>query len=230
MKDHLLICDNSASLGRAVAHGFMTMGIPSRCCKSSLLHICREISKGNVCGVVLFAFTGDERLFRFIRQAKDIGIPVFIGIYSSSLALQQDFRRAGAADCFIMPCALNELCRRTVLLLSSGDDITERIEILLEELGFPRRLSGFFYLAHAAVIALETPEKLWGGMNDIYQEVADACSTSAPLVERAMRNLAAQAFECGAVFRLTDGRLTEKPTNNELICAVCDLIKRLKYF
>lgn len=228
MKDYLLICDNSASLGRAVAHGFMTMGIPSRCCKSSLLHIRRAISKGNVCGVVLFAFTGDERLFGFIRQAKDMGIPVFIGIYSSSPALQQDLRRAGAADCFTMPCSLNELCRRTVLRLDSVVDTTERIEIFLEELGFSNRLGGFFYLAHAAAIALESPEKLWGGMNDIYQEVADACSTSASLVERAMRNLAAQAFESGAVFRLTNGRLTEKPTNNELICAVCDMIARLK--
>ncbi|MCR4793924.1 MAG: sporulation initiation factor Spo0A C-terminal domain-containing protein [Ruminococcus sp.] len=227
MNGHLLICDNSPGLGRLLSRRFMNMGIMAECCKSSLSSIKSRISEGKICGIILFAFRPDEKLLDLIRQLSENGISVFAGLYTSSASVHDCFRRAGAEKCFIMPYPVSSLCCTVMLYADKGKSLLSRLELLIEELGFPRRLSGFYYLAKAAEIALDSPERLWGSMNGIYEEIAQTYSTKASLVERAMRNLADHALKSGASARLTEHRLTEKPTNTELICALCDLFSRL---
>lgn len=227
MKGILLICDDSPSLGKLISRRFMNMGIPSECCKSSMTSIRSKVSDGKICGIILFAFRPDEKLLDFIRQLSENGILVFAGLYTTSAPVHNSFRRAGAARCFTMPCPTGSLCRTVIRYTECDGSLISHLELLLEELGFPRRLSGFYYLAKAAEIAINAPERLWGGMKDIYDEIASEYSTKASLVERAMRNLADHAFKNGASARLTEQRLIEKPTNTELICALCDMFSRL---
>lgn len=217
MNGHLLICDDSQSLGKLLSRRFMNMGIPSECCKSSISSIKSSLSDGNICGIILFAFRPDNDLLQFISQLSDSGISVFAGLYAASASVHERFRKAGAVRCFTMPYSVSSLCRTVIRYTECDEKLISHLALLLEELGFPRRLSGFYYLAKAAEITINAPERLWGGMNGIYEEIAQTYSTKASLVERAMRNLADHAFKSGASARLTEHRLAEKPTNTELI-------------
>ena len=226
MATKLLICDNTAALGRVIARKFMNMGIPSDCCRDSLSVMEKSLQSGGYNGIVLFAFRPDEKLLSFIASAKSRGISVFAGLYTSLGSIRRAFLQAGAVQCVTMPCYVNTLCNRVMLRLDYPAELLPRIEIVLEETGFPRRLGGFCCLAKACELCIRAPERLWGGMSELYGETAEKLSTEASRVERAIRNLSAQAAENGSVSRLTDGRLAEKPTNTELICAVCDKFSR----
>ncbi|WP_297960557.1 sporulation initiation factor Spo0A C-terminal domain-containing protein [uncultured Ruminococcus sp.] len=227
MGKHLLICDSSAPLGRIIAQKTVNMGLSADCCRPAMQNIMRRCAAEDYQGILLFTFCSDSRLLDFVRQAAESGKAVFVGLYSPSAALRADFRRAGAARVFVMPCSVEDICRRIMSCLTLCADTAGSIEMFLEDMGLPRRLSGFRYLAKASELCMNEPERLWGGMSGIYEETAAEFSTSGSLVERALRNLGSQAAENGSLSRLTEGRLAEKPTNTELICAVLDMFSRL---
>ena len=225
----LLICDNTAALGRLLAHRFVNMGIPSECCRDSLSVMQKKLDSGEYNGVILFAYRPDEQLLSFIAAAKSKRTAVFAGLYTSLAGIRKAFRSAGAVHCFDMPCSVSSLCRTVMLRLNAPFELLPQIEVFLEESGFPRKLSGFCYLAKACELCIKAPERIWGGMNGIYKEVAESFSASAPAVERSMRSLGERVCSSGALSRLTEGRLTQKSTNTELICAVCDAFIRQPY-
>ena len=229
MEKDLLICDDSVSLGRLLARRFINMGIRSECCRSSLRLIQKLMSENIYHGILLFAFRSDEQLMHFISQAKQSGISVFVGLYTSSSAVSERFRKAGAMRCFIMPCSVSTLCRGIMLRIGTTEDLLPRIEIFLEETGFPRRLGGFCCLAKACELCIRAPERLWGGMSGIYAETAECFSGTSSSVERSLRLLGEAAGENGTLSRLTDYQISQKPTNTELICAVCDAFFRKPY-
>ena len=176
--------------------------------------------------MLIFAFSDDDQLLCLVRQASDNGIPVFAGIFTASAAVSRAFRNAGAAAVFVLPCSFRSMCKAILLRTGSSDDLYSQMRIFLEETGPPHRLNGFGYLASIAATCLTAPERLWGSMSGMYRDTAESFSTSASLVERAMRNLGAHAAENGSLARLTEGRLAERPTNTELICAACDMFTR----
>lgn len=226
MEKRLLICDSSVSLGRLMARRFTNSGIPADCCRGFLSDIearCRERSYSSV---MLFAFFPDKKLSELIKRLKQNGTKVFIGLYDPSPVVYDTFRKAGAVRCFTMPCSVNELCRRIIIYIDADGGLLTQIEIFLEEYGFPRNLQGFYYLAKASELCLRAPERLWGGMTGIYKEVAGGFGTKPALVERALRNLGSHMTLTSSVYRLTEGRFDERPTNTELICAVCDTFAR----
>jgi hypothetical protein len=175
---------------------------------------------------MLFAFFPDKKLSELIKRLQQKGIKVFIGLYNPSPAVYDTFRKTGAARCFTMSCSVNELCRRIMIYIGTGDGLLTQIEIFLKEYGFPRNLQGFYYLAKASELCLRAPERLRGGMTGIYGEVAGSFGTKPSLVERALRNLSVRLSGTSSVYRLTEGRCDERPTNTELICAVCDTFAR----
>lgn len=227
MKADLLICDNSAALGRLLARRFINMGIRCECCRSSLNQLQDLTSSFTYNGILLFAYRADEQLINFIRKISHNGTKVFTGLYTSSAAVNYSFRQAGTVRCFTMPCSLSMLCRAVMLRLNAKEGLLPQIEIMLEEFGFPQKLSGSYYLAKAVEICLGSPDRMWGGMGSIYSEIAQAYSTKPALVERAIRNLGSHICKNDVLYHITEGRLTEKPTNTELICAVCDIFSRI---
>ena len=229
MDTKLLICDDTAALGRVLARKLMNIGIPSDCCRDSLSVIEKCLKSGKYKSIVLFAFRADERLLSFIASAKSRGFSVFAGLYTSLSSIRSAFLRAGAVQCFTMPCSVNDLCHRMMLRLDYPAELLPRIELFLEETGFPRRLGGFCCLAKVCELCIRTPERLWGGMSGIYEETAECFSGSAASVERSLRLLGEAAGENDTLSRLTDFQITHKPTNTELICAVCDAFFRQLY-
>lgn len=226
MRKKLIICDNSLSLGRLVMLRAVNLGISADCCRNNPASIQAAISDESCGAALIFAFSADEQLLSIVKQAADKGIPVFTGIFSASSAAHRAFRNAGAAAAFMLPCSVRNICKAILLRIGSSGDLYSQMRIFLEETGFPHRLKGFGYLAAAAAECLKAPEKLWDSMNSVYSDTAEMFSTNASLVERAMRNLGAHAAQNGSLARLTDGRLAEKPTNTELICAACDMFAR----
>ena len=227
MNEKLLICDDTASLGRFIASRFINMGITSECCRGNLSVIQESLRNGRYKGILLFASRPDDKLLSFISDAKSMGISVFAGLYISLSGVQKSFLEAGAALCFNMPCSVSKLCRTVMLRLDKPDALLPAIEVFLEENSFPRQLSGFCYLAKACELCMLSPDRLWGGMGGIYQEVALHFSASSSVVERSLRTLGEKVSLSGALSRMTEHRLSQKPTNTELICAVCDAISRL---
>jgi hypothetical protein len=227
MEKDLLICDNSASLGRLLARRFMNMGIRCECCRSSLNQLQKLTSSFTYKGILLFAYRADEQLMNFISKTTANGTKVFAGLYTSSAAVNCNFRKAGTSRCFTMPCSVSTLCRAVMLRLNAEEGLLPQIEIMLEEMDFPQKLSGSYYLAKAAEICIGSPERMWGGMGGIYSEIAEEYSTRPCLVERAIRNLSSHICKNDILYRVTEGRATEKPNNTELICAVCDIFSRI---
>ena len=222
----LLICDDTASLGRVIARKLMNMGILSDCCNDNLCDIENRLQSGIYNGIVLFAFSSDEKLFSFIASAKSKGISVFAGLYTSLVSIHKAFLGAGAVQCVTMPCSVNALCRIVMLRLDYPTELLPQIELFLEEAGFPRRLSGFCCLAKVCELCIRAPERLWGGMSGIYAETAQYFSNTSTSVERSLRLLGEAVGKNGTLSRLTDCQITQKPTNTELICAACDAFIR----
>lgn len=222
MKGHLLICDTAPELGGVLSRRFMNMGILAECCKYSLSIIQNVLADSDISGILIFSFSADEALMEFIRNNQKYGRKVFVGLYNMTSSAHELYLEAGAVRCFAMPCSFSNICRTVMLLIDSDESDLTQLEIFMEELGFSRRLKGFYYLAKAAEIALSDPERLWGGMTGIYEEVAQNYSTKASLVERAIRNLSAHVCESGVSAKLTNHTLTAKMNNTELICALCD--------
>ena len=226
MKERVLICDISPSLGKLMARRFANTGIPADFCRGSISSISKIMAAKKYSCLLFFAFSPEEQLLELVKSTVESGIAVFVGLYTSSAAVHRSFRNAGAAATFTMPSSVSIMCRRILIRIGNTDTVLSQIEVFLEETGFPRRLKGFAYLASISTACISAPERLWGGMSELYAETADKLSTKPSLVERAVRNLSTHAVENGSVSRLTDGRLTQKPTNTELICAVCDKISR----
>ena len=163
-----------------------------------------------------------EKILSLLKDAADSGMTAFAGLYSSSVSDHNEFRRQGAALTFSLPCSLVSLCKSILIRAGSRNTLLSQMEIFLEGTGMPRKLKGFGCLADISVLCLESPERLWGGIMGIYEETAGKLSVNASQVERAVRNLGDHAAQNGAISRLTEGRLSDRPNNTELICAVCD--------
>ena len=101
-------------------------------------------------------------------------------------------------------------------------DVITMIPEFLVSCGFKRNLKGFDYLVYAVEVCVLDPERLTNLVTGLYPEIASHFCTDWKIIERSMRNLAKQAYENGAFYRMTDGDFRGKPTNYEMICAVCD--------
>ena len=222
MKERLLICDCSPGLGKLILRRFVSMGIAADCCRGSIASIHRALSAKKYTCILVFAFFPDEKILSLLKDAADSGMTAFAGLYSSSVSDHNEFRRQGAALTFSLPCSLVSLCKSILIRAGSRNTLLSQMEIFLEGTGMPRKLKGFGCLADISVLCLESPERLWGGIMGIYEETAGKLSVNAAQVERAVRNLGDHAAQNGAISRLTEGRLSDRPNNTELICAVCD--------
>ena len=226
MKERILVCDTSPSFGKLMIRRFANIGISADFCRGSISSVNRAMAAKKYSCLLVFAFSSDKQLLELVSTAAEKGILVFTGLYTSSASVHMSFRKSGAAATFTMPCSVSIMCKRIIIRIGNTDNILSQIEVFLEETGFPKRLRGFAYLARISTACIAAPERLWGGMSELYGETAEKLSTEAARVERAVRNLSAHAAENGSVSLLTEGRLAEKPTNTELICAVCDKFSR----
>lgn len=110
-------------------------------------------------------------------------------------------------------------------------DVRGSIDRALSDLGVPDHLLGYAYLQCGIALAVEAPEAIYTITALVYPDIARRFSTTAPLVERAIRHAIESGWSrCDHAMRelyfggkIKPGR--QKPTNAEFIARIANLIR-----
>ena len=110
-------------------------------------------------------------------------------------------------------------------------DLGGTIDRILSDLGIPAHLLGYAYLQAAITIVVQQPEAAYAITGCVYPGVAMRYSTTAQLVERAIRHAVERGWSrCDSAVRehyfggnLRPGR--QKPTNAEFIARIANLVR-----
>jgi two-component system response regulator (stage 0 sporulation protein A) len=119
-------------------------------------------------------------------------------------------------------------------ILTSGErmDARRSIDRALSDLGIPDHLLGYAYLQAAIDLAVRQPEAAYAVTGCVYPAVAMRYSTTAQLVERAIRHAVERGWSrCDESMRemyfggkLRPGR--RKPTNAEFIARIANVVRQ----
>lgn len=109
--------------------------------------------------------------------------------------------------------------------------LRKEIAGLILELGVPPDAKGYFYLREAIIYKVNDPDIVLSMSKVIYPHIAKMFSTSAALVEHAMRHAIKVAWDKGEpasrqrIFSHTLSYSTWSPTNSEFIATIVDHVK-----
>ena len=119
-------------------------------------------------------------------------------------------------------------------ILTSGErmDARRSIDRALSDLGIPAHLLGYAYLQAAIDLVVRQPEAAYAVTGCVYPAVAMRYSTTAQLVERAIRHAVERGWSrCDESMRemyfggkLRPGR--RKPTNAEFIARIANVVRQ----
>ncbi|MBQ8431016.1 MAG: sporulation transcription factor Spo0A [Clostridia bacterium] len=114
----------------------------------------------------------------------------------------------------------------------TGNQVTsqmeEKITNIFITVGIPAHIKGYQFLREAIKLAITTPDIINSITKRLYPTIADAFSTSASKVERAIRHAIEVAWNRGKIeninnlFGIKVYSNNEKPTNGEFIALVAD--------
>lgn len=118
-----------------------------------------------------------------------------------------------------------------LLTTPRAPDLQGRIDRALADLGIPAHLLGYVYLQAAIELVARQPDAVFSVMLCVYPGVAMRYSTTASLVERAIRHAVergwsrcdAAAWELYFGGRLCTGH--RKPTNAEFIASIANAVR-----
>lgn len=110
-------------------------------------------------------------------------------------------------------------------------DVRRSVDRALSDLGIPAHLLGYAYLQSAIALVIEQPDSAYAITGIVYPGVALRYSTTAQLVERAIRHAVERGWSrCDSSMRekyfggkIRPGR--QKPTNAEFIARIANLVR-----
>jgi two-component system response regulator (stage 0 sporulation protein A) len=110
-------------------------------------------------------------------------------------------------------------------------DVRRSVDRALSDLGIPAHLLGYAYLQSAIAMVIEQPDSAYAVTGIVYPGVALRYSTTAQLVERAIRHAVERGWSrCDSSMRekyfggkIRPGR--QKPTNAEFIARIANLVR-----
>ena len=153
--------------------------------------------------------------------------------------IERQIIEAGAAYYLLKPfdaeslsSIIKALAKREITCDST--DIELLVTETIHKLGVPAHIKGYHYLRTAILSAINSGNQISSITKTIYPAVADAYSTTASRVERAIRHAIEVAWERGnseaicSFFGYSPSSCKGKPTNFEFIALVTDKL-RLKY-
>lgn len=224
MRGTVLVCDNSAFIGKRIAYGLVRRGLKAVCCRNSADDIIRCISGRSPSAAVLIVYDPDDEALRFTERLAEMfpDTALITGLFSSQNAVHMRFLKAGAEHSFIVPICSDRLYTDIIRAVRRSISRPSPAEDFLYKCGFPERLKGFFYLASAMEICIGETHLLSDGVTLVYRRIAENTGAEARAVERDIRNFASLSDECGAMARLRYGRSSSAGSNRELICMACD--------
>lgn len=226
MTKRILVGNSSYSIGKAVSEELNSLGFEVVCRSGGFQAIRSELSRRDFSAVLLFTSGNDESVFELMHEIlrNYQGIKIFIAVYVSNAGTLRRFLEAGASKCIVLPIPVKKICRIVFDQLEyvGGGKIRPEISGFLADAGFPQYFRGFYYLCAAVELCLAEPDRLSDIIDRVYSQVAERFGVSAEIVERSIRHIAKQACKTRAVNWLTEGQISGKITNYELICAACD--------
>lgn len=122
-----------------------------------------------------------------------------------------------------------DLCN--LLTIAPPTDLRSSIDRALSDLGIPSHLLGYAYLQVAINLVVEHPEAAYAVTSCVYPGVAMRYSTTAQLVERAIRHAVERGWSrCDETMRerYFGGKLDfvrKKPTNAEFIARIANIVR-----
>ena len=120
---------------------------------------------------------------------------------------------------------------QSMLTAAPGMDVRRSIDNALSDLGIPAHLLGYAYLQAAIRMVAEQPEAAYAITGIVYPGVAMSYSTTAQLVERAIRHAVERGWtRCDSAMqeRYFGGKIRQgrtKPTNAEFIARIANLVR-----
>ena len=120
---------------------------------------------------------------------------------------------------------------QNLLTVAPHMDVRQSIDHALSDLGIPAHLLGYAYLQAAITMVVEQPDAAYAITGIVYPGVAMRYSTTAQLVERAIRHAGERGWSrCDSAMRerYFGGKIRSghpKPTNAEFIARIANLVR-----
>ena len=120
---------------------------------------------------------------------------------------------------------------QSILTAAPCMDVRRSVDRALADLGIPAHLLGYAYLQAAISMVVEQPDSAYAITGIVYPGVAMRYSTTAQLVERAIRHAVERGWSrCDSAMReqYFGGRIRSgryKPTNAEFIARIATLVR-----
>ena len=237
----VMIGDDTAEYGVCLASKLRNSGIYAYTRKKDGMVLLEAIQRDLPDVVVIDLSIQKIDAIALMRRisALDIKKPEFIITSAFDNAfVERQVIEAGAAYYLIKPFEVETLIS-TIKSVVKKENLTESkdIELIVTEtihnLGVPAHIKGYHYL-RTAIISAINKQHIDSITKTLYPEVANAYSTTASRVERAIRHAIEVAWDRGnsdvinSFFGYTINSYKGKPTNYEFIALISDRLK-LKY-
>lgn len=237
----VMIGDDTAEYGVCLASKLRNSGIYAYTRKKDGMVLLEAIQRDLPDVVVIDLSIQKIDAIALMRRisALDIKKPEFIITSAFDNAfVERQVIEAGAAYYLIKPFEVETLIS-TIKSVVKKENLAESkdIELIVTEtihnLGVPAHIKGYHYL-RTAIISAINKQHIDSITKTLYPEVANAYSTTASRVERAIRHAIEVAWDRGksdvinSFFGYTVNSYKGKPTNYEFIALISDRLK-LKY-
>ena len=237
----VMIGDDTAEYGVCLASKLRNSGIYAYTRKKDGMVLLEAIQRDLPDVVVIDLSIQKIDAIALMRRisALDIKKPEFIITSAFDNAfVERQVIEAGAAYYLIKPFEVETLISTIKSVVKKGNLAESKdIELIVTEtihnLGVPAHIKGYHYL-RTAIISAINKQHIDSITKTLYPEVANAYSTTASRVERAIRHAIEVAWDRGnsdvinSFFGYTVNSYKGKPTNYEFIALISDRLK-LKY-
>lgn len=234
----ILICDESAEVGKTCESEFQAMGmqVEMYCqSKGTILEVIWD-ERPDVVLMDIDAF--DAEAMTVMHRAEAMSAPPAFIMTSSveDVANKKEMMENGAACFMVKPFGILSLYHQVERIIAEkrirqNSELEMALTDLLHQLGFPANIKGYNYLRTAIQLAVADRTILNHMMKRLYPMVAAKYHTTAPRVERTMRHAIELAWCRGdtdviqMIFSYTVDDNKAKPTNSEFIALMADKMR-----
>ena len=240
----VIVTDDRTIFGRDCIEVLSCYGMEVSLCESNGIKLMKQIKENRPDVVLTDIFLRDMDLLELL-SSKEFGkhreqTLVMVMTNRLSTALERETLLAGASCCLRKPCDFNVLADCIINLFKEREqefmvqrhnestELNKMITNLIQELGIPPNLKGYYYIREAVALCFNDYNMLSCMMKLLYPTVARKYETTPTGVEAAIRHAIEIAWykSKGNTFKSQFGYTIYsdkcKPTNSELIAVITE--------
>ncbi|MDE5582710.1 MAG: sporulation transcription factor Spo0A [Ruminococcus sp.] len=238
-KIKVLIGDNTTDYGIKLASELREMGVYAYTRRNDGTVILNSLENDTPDVAVVNLSVPELDVISIMKTAKKSlsEVPSFIVVTDiKNSFIDRQLLENGASYCIARPFDAETLCSavKSVIKMPSSHDCND-LEILVTDMicrfGVPAHLKGYHYLRTAILNAINDGSVMKSVTKQLYPTVARQYETTAPRVERAIRNAIEVAWAKGTAetadsfFGYPMRNYKTRPTNSEFIALVTDKLR-----